>query len=690
MSIGSTGQKDERERRRVSSQIATVGNLPYVARVTMIRIITIVLATLTFLPIAAWLPGGETDPGYLARLADWGSGTALCVGVGVLVWMWTRRRVTSAVEIHETTDASVCGDAGTAFLVWLSLGAGALYLLVARVVFSGRPLLIDELIQVLQAQWFAAGRLGIPSPMPPEFFSVSHVIDQGPLTYSQYPAGGPAMLALGAWADAAWVVNPLCGALTVYLFGDLLRAVEPQASRRWHRAVVTLFALAPFWVFMAGSHMNHVTTLLWTVAAMACIVRATRPMPGWGWGLATGWCLGMATTIRPLDGAVFAVPAGLWLLWRARDGAPALRALLASGLGIALPIAVLLWVNVRTTGAPLRFGYEVLWGANHGLGFHESPWGIAHTPLRGVELVSLYLTRLAVTLFETPFPALVPALLGLWMGRSDRPMDRYLLVSGGLLLVGYACYCHDGNYLGPRFLVPLLPVVVLWSGRGLRQVAHWLQGAARPVGRAVLAVVALLTAVRIATERLPQYHNHMQSLRFDIATEAARVGARHALVFVQESWGTQVIARLWGRGVPRNAAERLYGQVDLCRLDQTLRALEAEGMHGPAVVARLNPLRADSARTVASPFSPDDTERFLPGTAYDAECVAAIARDRAGTALYTPFRLVRDGNVYARWLPGRLEELAAQYPDRAVYLVARAGTGPTAPLTWTRVERGVR
>ena len=107
----------------------------------------------------------------------------------------------------------------------------------------------------------------------------------------------------------------------------------------------------------------------------------------------------------------------------------------------------------------------MLWGANHGLGFHESPWGIAHTPLRGIELVSLYLTRLAVTLFETPFPALVPAVLGLWMGRSDRPMDRYLLVSGGLLLVGYACYWHDGNYLGPRFLVPLLPVVVLWSHR---------------------------------------------------------------------------------------------------------------------------------------------------------------------------------------------------------------------------------
>jgi hypothetical protein len=292
--------------------------------VTVTRLVAIVLAALSLLPIATWLPGGEQDAGYVGRLTDWMSGTALCVGTGVLVWMWTRRRVATAAGTREEEQAAARGDAGTAFLVGLSLAAGALYLLIARVVFSGQPLLIDELIQVLQAQWFAAGRLGVPTPPDPQFFSVMHLIDQGPLTYSQYPAGGPAMLALGAWADAAWVVNPLCGALTVYLFGDLLRAVEPQASRRWHRAVVTLFALAPFWAFMAGSHMNHVTTLLWTVAAMACLVRATRPMPAWGWGLATGWCLGMATTIRPLDGAVVALPAGLWLCWRARGrlGAP--------------------------------------------------------------------------------------------------------------------------------------------------------------------------------------------------------------------------------------------------------------------------------------------------------------------------------------------------------------------------------
>lgn len=654
---------------------------------TVTRLIALVLAALTLLPIAAWLPGGEADPGYLARMVDWGSGTALCGGVGLLAWMWHRRQ---GVDIAATSvdaghvDASR-GDAGTPFLVGLSLGAGALYLIVARWVFSGRPLLIDELIQVLQAQWYASGRLGVPTPPAPAFFSVSHVIDQGPLTFSQYPAGGPAMLALGAWADAAWVVNPIAGALTVFLFGDLLRALEPDASRRWHRGVTALFALTPFWVFMAGSHMNHVTTLLWTVAAMSGLARATGPHPRWGWGLAMGWCLGMATTIRPLDGAIFAVPAGVWLLWRARESASARLTLLASGVGIALPILAMLWVNARTTGHPLLFGYELLWGPAHGLGFHDSPWGVAHTPARGLELISLYLARLSVTLFETPVPALAPAVLGLWVGRAGRALDRYLLLTAGLVLVGYACYWHDGNYLGPRFLVPLLPAVVLWSGRGLRQWATWTRGTRRGFGRAVLVVASLLTVVRLATERVPQYRNHMQSLRFDIARDAARAGVRHALVFVQESWGTQVIARLWERGVPRSTAERLYHQVDLCRLDQAVRWLEQEEVHGALAVRQLLPLTADSSRLIKSPVSPDDSERFLPGTPYDAECVASINRDRTGTALFTPFRLVRDGNVYARWLPGRLEDLTSRYPARPIYLVRRRDPGVSAPLLWTRV-----
>ena len=81
--------------------------------------------------------------------------------------------------------------------------------------------------------------------------------------------------------------------------------------------------------------------------------------------------------------------------------------LVASGIGVAIPVGLMLWFNARTTGAPLLFGYEALWGKGHELGFHAAPWGIAHTPARGIELVSLYFLRLQTYLFETPVPSLV-------------------------------------------------------------------------------------------------------------------------------------------------------------------------------------------------------------------------------------------------------------------------------------------
>ena len=159
-----------------------------------------------------------------------------------------------------------------------------------------------------------------------------------------------------------------------------------------------------------------------------------------------------------------------------------------------------------------------------------------------------------------------------------------------------------------------------------------------------------------------------------------------ALVLVKESWGAQLVVRLWGRGISRSDTEVLYRTADACKLELTLTALEHEGVVGPAALERLTALQADSARLVKSDRSPDYTERMLPGFAYPPACEARIAEDRAGFSHLAPLRLARDGNVYARWLPGREAEIAAHYPGRAVYRLGRAGSGVEATLVWTRLS----
>jgi hypothetical protein len=120
-------------------------------------------------------------------------------------------------------------------------------------------------------------------------------------------------------------------------------------------------------------------------------------------------------------------------------------------------------------------------------------------------------------------------------------------------------------------------------------------------------------------------------------------------------------------------------------LEEALSALEQQPVHDSAAVRLLRPLMRDSARLVRSDLSPDFTQRRLPGLAYTARCEARLEEDRAGYLLYAPWRLVRDGNVYARWLPGREAEIAGAFPGRPVYRLRRAGSAVGAALVWERV-----
>jgi len=649
------------------------------------RLIALLLLAGSLLPVAAWIPGGEEDPAYWARLQDWMLGFALCAGVGALAWFMTRRRERAPVVGTAAPAYQFAGE--WRFVFAMMAAAFALYSAIALWVFSGKPLLIDEIVHVLQAQDLASRRLTHAIPGAREFFSIMHVVDFGERAYGQYPVGGPAMLVPGVLLGATWLTGPLAGALCVGLFWVLARHTDPLASVAWRRYATVLFAIAPFGAFLFGSHMNHVTTLLWLMGAMVALGYATRTDAKWWWGLLAGFGFGIAATIRPLDAVAFAVPAGAWLAWRARRGASNLATLMLSGVGIALPILLMLWANAATTGDALRFGYDVLWGAGHSLGFHSSPWGPMHTPQRGVELISLYLTRLNTYLWETPFPALLLPAAGLWLTRTLQPMQRYLIATSALLGIGYWAYWHDGFYLGPRFLLPLLPWLVLWTARAvplLRDRIGAASAAWRGVRAALIASV-VYAAVTVVVVRVPTYHNGMRSMRIDPGAEAARAGVRDALVLVQESWGAQLMVRMWGVDVSRTDAEVLYRHVDACVLEIALSGVERDGVRGEDALERMRPLLVDSARLVPSHVSPDFTERMLPGFPYTSTCIDRIEEDRQGYLLYAPWRLARDSNVYARWLPGRETEIAASFPGRPVYRVRRDGTEVDAPLVWERL-----
>lgn len=649
----------------------------------------LLLAGLAFLPLANWIAGGHAAPFYPLAFDEWWEGALIAGGGGLVLAILSRHReglwragawtrLTGRWDLLRPRRA-----------LGLAAAAAAVYAVLARLLFAGRPQLIDEIILVWQARVYASGRLFVPSIGHPELNGAMNLVDHAGKVFGQFPAGGSAMLALGSLVHAEWLVGPVFAGLGVFAWSVILRRSEepePAATN-----ALLLLAFAPFALFMSASQMNHVTALAWILVGMAgLIVLTTSAAPRPLLACATGLAFGVVGSIRPVDALAFGAPAGLWLALRAVRDRRRIGECLLAATGMAIPLALTLWVNARTTGHPLLFGYTLLWGPGHDLGFHATPWGPPHTPLRGLELVNIYLLHLQDYFLETSFPALLPALAVLAFGRGWRPLDRYLVVSGALLLGLYGAYWHNGFFLGPRFVYPLLPVLALWTARFGSMLRDRFGDGGLPFrtwGYAAAIGAGLAAGVNVPI-RAGSYADRLATLRWP-ADEAARAAhVTDALVFVRERWGAQQVARMWGLGIPRSTADFLYGRADLCRLDHALDDLERRRANASAAVAALLPLTADSARLRDSLIAPDLTEPVLPGVTYPPECVARLQEDARGFTVYPPLLLEdRNRNVYLRDLHALDSTALKLYPGRPLYLLRPDTSALGAPPRFVLLRR---
>jgi hypothetical protein len=656
----------------------------------------VLIAVLGFVPFAHWIPGGYQTPFYGSLVLEWVSGTAVVVGIAAVLAILSRHTRELWIEDAVLRIAKQMTRPRWAFVGGAALLAFGAYALTSVLLFKGRPIFLDEMSQLLQARAYARGALTTPTGPIAEFVSILHTVYTDGRSYSQFPAGGPAMLAIGMLLGVPWLVNPLCGAVAVGAFAWFVLATEQQ--RTVAVGAVALFALAPFMLFMSASHMNHVPTLMWLTVAMAALVATLREGVRPGAAFLCGFSLGAAAAIRPVDGLAFALPAGLWLVWRAgretirRDEARRRAAwieLLCAGVGIALPMLAVMWVNSRTTGAPLLFGYEVIWGKRHALGFHEAPWGPPHTVTRGFEQLNLYFLRLQSYLFDAPVPALLAAVGALALARRVSSMDRYLAASGVLLVGLYWAYWHYGFLLGPRFLFPLIPALALWTARlpalvrerwrgslGHRSVAY---------GYFVAAIIAFTYTIPI---RWREYETGFAVERLPIRALERAYRVSNALVLVREPWSSQLVARLWAIGVPHRETELLTHEVDACRLDEALQVLEREGTRGARATASLMPLLRDRNQVKLATLPNGAFWPVQSSVGYSPQCRERVRESGNGVVPLAPLLLAGSPtNVYARDLHARNSVLLQRYPNRQIFVVRRDSTAGGITLRYHRASR---
>jgi hypothetical protein len=276
----------------------------------------------------------------------------------------------------------------------------------ARLVYQGFPLAMDEYAPLLQARIFAQGDIAIT--YPPElldrmvvpgfqgmFILVNHETGQAA---SAYWPGLALLMTPFAWFGGEWLLNPLMGAVGLWLIGDLARqASGREEARGW----AMLAALAcPQYTVNALSFYAMPGLLTLNLLFLWLLLRSD-----WKSSLLAGLVGSMALVLHnPVPHTLFALPVGVWLL----ADKTRRRQLLPLGLGY-LPLTAL-----------LLFGWPMLTDA---MGLRPIPHAPTNTPLAQLWLQKLH------QIFTLPSTGLLTV-------RSYALWKTLVWTAPGLLLIG--------------------------------------------------------------------------------------------------------------------------------------------------------------------------------------------------------------------------------------------------------------
>jgi len=312
-----------------------------------------------------------------------------------------------------------------------------------------------------------------------------------------YAPGLPLLMALLqaiAGSCGAFLVVPLCGALTIWLTFTLGRQLfEPPVVALWGAALV---ATSPVFLYQLMNAMSDVpVTAAWTLVLVLAV--AGRPLSS---GIATGAALAIRPNLAPLAivvaawiGLTAAASSSASLSGEPRRSAESLALQIGGHVarflaGVAPAVLGIGWLNAQLYESPLTFGYGKT-SDFYSFGYLSTnvrqfvTWTLdVETPV--VALAALYVA--VPRLFPPPRVRFARLLLGGTMS---------------VVVLSYLFYVPFGAWWFLRFLLPMWPVMMLLTAASLDTLARrWL----RPAYPVVIAVAAALIAwhgVKTAAER---------------------------------------------------------------------------------------------------------------------------------------------------------------------------------------------
>jgi hypothetical protein len=356
-----------------------------------------------------------------------------------------------------------------------------------------------------------------------------------------YPPGLPMLMALFQMAGgfcAAFVVVPLCGALTVWLTFIL-------GQRMFGRPMVSLSAAAlvgtsPIFLYQLMNPMTDVpVTAAWALALVLSIA---------SWPLAAGIASGVALLIRPNLAAVAIALLG----WLAITRAKPVRFM----VGLAPWILAAAAFNASLYESPLVSGYGTVeelyswsyWSANVR---QFSEWTLTtQTPV--VLLAALFI--------------IAPR----WFPPSRIPYPRVLVVAlAAAVKLSYLFYLPFDAWWYLRFLLPIWPIMMVLTAAAIAAAAQRLPGALPAAALCGAAILLSANGLRVAQARFAFDIGRAERRYIDVARFVeSHTDARAVVLALQHSGTLRMYA---GRLTLR------FDQLDPAWFERAVMFLQASG-----------------------------------------------------------------------------------------------------------------
>jgi hypothetical protein len=351
------------------------------------------------------------------------------------------------------------------------------------------PISGDDYSYLYQAKLFASGKLYAEDPVYdpglPFYDCVATYClrdDQGH-RFSKYPPGWPALLAVGVKLRVPWLINPLLGALLVFL---MLEYTERRISKEQVRVACLLLLPCFFLCYYAASFRPHIAGAVFVFAAFLLYDAAERESRLSKVCLfGAGAILGYSTMIRYVDWIPLAVWIGTSLLGRKK-----LMDLVLFGIGLGMLASGNLIYNALLSGNPF-----LIPAAIHGSATNDRlmiSWsGFAVT-----------IVRLANLLWVFPPAAL---LVVYWKHYSPSSRIKTYVGLFAIVVGVYFFYPVVVGGPGPRYFLVYFPFLVLAVVDLYRSIRHDSLFAVRHVWIVAIAGLIIGNLVFAAREGYTMY-----------------------------------------------------------------------------------------------------------------------------------------------------------------------------------------